>query len=166
MTTEILRGYIMEYGLFAVIGIIFVEYMGLPGYPGAVALPAIGMISGSGLLSLPIAVVASLVGASIAAAATYFIGFRFSDWVVKVFSKNKKFNKFYGKLQKYLEEKGSVVFFVMRLIPICRVLSSPICGILRCDFKKYYSLSCLGNLVYIAVNILVGFVPVYLYLHP
>ena len=166
MAAELLQGYIVEYGLFAVLGIIFIEYIGLPGYPGAVALPAIGMVSGSGLLSLPMAVVASFLGSAIATVVTYFIGFQFSDWVLKIFAKNKKFQVFYTKLQRYLEEKGSVVFLVMRLIPICRVLSSPICGILRCDFKKYCTLSFIGNMIYIIVNILVGFVPVYFYLNP
>ena len=165
MTIELLQGYIIEHGLMAVLGLIFVEYTGLPGYPGAVVLPAIGMISGGGLLSLPMAMGAAFIGASIATIVAYFFGFQFADWVMKRFAKNKKFNQFYIKLQKYLEEKGSVAFFIMRLIPICRVLSSHICGILRCDFKKYFILSSIGNAVYIGANILIGFMPIYLHLN-
>ena len=43
-----------QYGLFLVCGVIFCEYMNLPGFPAGVIMPCIGVLIAQSSLSLPL----------------------------------------------------------------------------------------------------------------
>ena len=48
-----------QYGLFLVCGVIFCEYMNLPGFPAGVIMPCIGVLIAQSSLSLPLTLVLS-----------------------------------------------------------------------------------------------------------
>ena len=49
-----------QYGLFLVCGVIFCEYMNLPGFPAGVIMPCIGVLIAQSSLSLPLTLVLSV----------------------------------------------------------------------------------------------------------
>ncbi|MEG0852715.1 MAG: VTT domain-containing protein [Angelakisella sp.] len=157
MTIEIIQNYIIENGVWMLVLFVAMEYLGLPGYPGGIILPAIGIMSRMGLVPLHTGVIIALIVGSITMVGVYLVGLKFSQWSVTKLSQNQKFAKSYARMQELIRKYGAPSIFVVRLIPVVRTFGSIIAGILGMEWRCYCIYSFLGNLVYTLCAIGLGY---------
>lgn len=157
MSLEIIKTYIEAHGMWMLALLVALEYLGLPGYPGGIMLPAIGVMSRFGLIQLQMSVIVALAAGSITMAAVYLVGLRFGRWSSNKLSGNEKFSRSYNYVKKLSEKYGSPAIFVVRLLPVVRTFGSVVAGMLGMNWRGYCVYSFAGNLIYTLCAVGIGY---------
>lgn len=157
MSIEIIEAYIEANGIWMLALLVALEYLGLPGYPGGIMLPAIGVMGHFGFIELPMGILVALVAGSVTMVAVYLVGLKFGSWSSRRFSKNEKFSRSYAYVQKLTEKYGSPAIFVVRLLPVVRTFGSVVAGMLGMNWRSYCIYSFAGNLVYTLCAVGLGY---------
>lgn len=161
MNMEILMNYFSQYGLIVFFIIIFLEYLNVPGLAAGIVMPLAGVWAaneGIGFFTaIFISVIAGLLGSLVLYAIARIGGEIFLKKLINKFpSQEKTIN---NKLD-YLRQKGSVGFFVSKLIPMARTLIEIPAGVLKIDFMKYFCSAGLGifvwNLIFVGSGYIFG----------
>lgn len=148
MTVEIIQNYLETNGIWMLAVLVALEYLGLPGYPGGIILPAIGVMSRFGFLSVYTGTVIALVAGSATMVAVYLVGLKCSTWSATKLADNEKFARSHAYLWRLTNKYGAVSIFLVRLIPVVRTFGSIVAGILGMDWRPYCLYSFAGNLLY------------------
>ncbi|MEG1777712.1 MAG: VTT domain-containing protein [Angelakisella sp.] len=148
MPIEIIQNYIVQYGLWMLALLVAIEYLGIPGYPGGVTLPVIGIMSRLGLLKPQVGIMIAMAASSVSISAVYIVGFKFSSWSTAKLAGNEKFSKAYAYMRELTDKYGAVSIFAMRLVPMVRTFASMGAGILGMNWRSYLIYSVAGNFVY------------------
>ena len=108
--------YILKYGIIFLFFIVYLEYLNLPGLPGGVILPAIGVLIANNEYSFfgmfIISVLAGVLGSISLYYVGYYVGNPLLEWIKKKFPKAK------GSIDKafdFSKRFGSKGVFVCRL---------------------------------------------------
>lgn len=156
---EILRGYLAQYGYWAVAGTLLLENAGLP-LPGETVLLLASFLAYSEhRLHLPyiiiVAVCAATVGDNIGFAIGHYGGRR-------LLARYKRVLRIPGHVifrgERLFRRYGALTVFVARFIAGLRVIAGPLAGILRMHWKKFAVANFLGAVVWVSVISTVGYV--------
>ncbi|MCL5679799.1 MAG: DedA family protein [Candidatus Marsarchaeota archaeon] len=146
----------VEYGYFAIFGLMLLEGSSLP-VPSEVVLPLAGVLVAQHTLSFVPAYLAALLGSIGGLAIDYYIGYFLGKDVVykhlKVFRiKQEQLDAF----DKWFDENGVASVFFTRFIPVFRTIMSLPAGFAKMPQKKFYAYSILGTGIYDIVLIVFG----------
>lgn len=147
---------ISDYGIFAVVVLVFLEYLGIPGYPGGLCLPLVGVLVHFHYLSLPVAFLVCLAASTCACCATYWICSLWDKPIQRFLERHASFRKNFDKAKGIIDRHGPKGLFVSRMMPVVRAMISIPAGVFRMEFAPYLLYSVLGSSVYILGTIWVG----------
>ena len=144
--------YILKYGIIFLFFIVYLEYLNLPGLPGGVILPAIGVLIANNEYSFfgmfIISVLAGVLGSISLYYVGYYVGNPLLEWIKKKFHKAFDFSKRFGS-------KG---VFVCRLLPVVRTIVSLISGTVKEDIVEFTIYSTFGIAIWNLVFIFGGYI--------
>ena len=148
----------------AVFILVFLEYLGIPGYPGGLILPAIGILGRMELIGPFKGFLLALVSSGLAMALMYWVGRKSGDWVRRRFGQKKRFMELYDRLAGLNDRYGVRGQVLIRMMPVIRTFSSVVSGMLGADFWPYWIYSMVGNCIYSGVVIALGYYETNLFL--
>ncbi len=148
---------IYEYGLFAMILIIFLEYSCFP-VSSEIVLPFSGAFASLRCISFITVVILSVIAGLAGTSVCYFIGrkggTRIIDKIKKHFPKSEKgFNASFEKFEKY----GGYIVCFGRLVPLCRTYIAFIAGTSGQNYRQYITFSLFGITVWNSILIGLGY---------
>ncbi len=153
--------YLRSYGAVAIMVIVFLEYMNLPGFPAGVIMPLAGVWASHGEIGfftvMVITIIAGLAGSWVTYFLGYFIGGPLLEKWQEKFPKQKPVIE---KAMNYVQQRGYWGLFVGKLIPMLRTLIPIPAGVLRMKFSGYTLYSLFGiaiwNFVYVGAGYYLG----------
>ena len=151
-----MQSLIAEYGIFAVAVLVFLEYLGIPGYPGGLCLPLVGVLVHFHYLSLPTAFFVCLAASSCACCATYWVCSLWNAPIQRFVDHHPAFRKNFNKAKGIIDRHGPKGLLVSRMMPVVRAMISIPAGLFRMSFGPYLFYSMLGSSVYILGTIWLG----------
>lgn len=148
---------ITKYGYFAIFSLMALEGASIP-IPSEVVMPLVGLFSSKGMLSLPFAFLAGILGSAVGLAVDYYIAYFVGKDIVY-----KHLQKFHIKKQsldafdKWFERNGVAAVFITKFIPLIRTLVSFPAGFARMSKAKFFGYSLLGSAIWNIVLMLFGY---------
>ena len=139
MTIYELQNILSQYGLYVLVGLVFVEYLSVPKFPRGIALPFIGALSAS--------VIASLL--------VYALGYLLPQPAMRFYSSRQKGIERFQNVEKMMKRYGKLTLLRCRLYSVYRTFVSIPAGILRMNFWGYLLSTIVGNGLHVAA--VVGF---------
>ena len=150
--------YILRYGLIFLFLIVYLEYLNLPGLPGGVILPAIGILIANNSYSFFgvffISVLAGVLGSITLYYVGYYVGNPLIEWIKKKFPKTQTSIE---KVYNFSKRFGSKGVFICRLLPVVRTIVSLISGTLKEDIVEFTIYSAFGIGIWNLIFILGGY---------
>ena len=147
--------YILKYGIIFLFFIVYLEYLNLPGLPGGVILPAIGVLIANNEYSFFGMFIISVLAGVLGSISLYYVGNPLLEWIKKKFPKAK------GSIDKafdFSKRFGSKGVFVCRLLPVVRTIVSLISGTVKEDIVEFTIYSTFGIAVWNLVFIFGGYI--------
>ena len=146
-----------HYGYAGIFVLMVLEAASLP-IPSEVVLPAIGILSASGILNPFLAFVVALAGAAIGMAIDYYIAYYLGKEVVykhlRIFHvKQESLDAF----DAWFSRNGDFSVFVTRMLPVIRGLINFPAGFARMNIRKFYAYSVAGTMIWFALLIAFGY---------
>jgi membrane-associated protein len=159
---ELLRVWVEQMGpwlYLLLFGVVFCE-TGLvitPFLPGDSLLFAVGAVTASTHLSLPLVFVALSGAAILGDAVNYYIGYRIGP---KVFTseKSRLFNrKHLLRTQQFYEQYGGKTIILARFIPIIRTFAPFVAGIGKMGYPRFALYNVVGGVAWVLLCLLAGY---------
>ncbi|MCQ2968777.1 MAG: DedA family protein [Clostridium sp.] len=151
--------YILKYGIIFLFFIVYLEYLNLPGLPGGVILPAIGVLIASNKYSFFGMFIVSVLAGVLGSISLYYVGYYLGnpllEWIKKKFPKTQKS---IDKAFAFSKRFGSKGVFVCRLVPVVRTIVSLISGTVKEDIVEFTIYSALGISIWNLVFIFGGYI--------
>ena len=147
--------YILKYGIIFLFFIVYLEYLNLPGLPGGVILPAIGVLIANNEYSFFGMFIISVLAGVLGSISLYYVGNPLLEWIKKKFPKAK------GSIDKafdFSKRFGSKGVFVCRLLPVVRTIVSLISGTVKEDIVEFTIYSTFGIAIWNLVFIFGGYI--------
>ena len=94
------------WGAPAVLILVFLEYLGIPGYPGGLILPAIGVLGRMELMGPFKGFLLAMAASGVAMALMYWVGRKSGDWVRRHFGRKQRFMELYDRLVRFNDRYG------------------------------------------------------------
>ena len=157
MNVTNVMNFIEQYGSVVICILVFVEYLNIPGYPGGITIPAVGVMMKMNLIGIPFGFILVLISSVIAYMFVYFICYLIKDRIHDFFTKTDRRKKSYGFTLGFIEKYGNIGLFIARLIPVARTLISIPSGLMGMKIRPYFLYSLLGTVVYTIVNLGIGY---------
>lgn len=153
----LLSSFISHYGYAAIFGLMALEGSSLP-IPSEVVLPLAGLFAAKGILNLPFAFLAALLGSIVGLGVDYYIGYYLGKDVVykhlKAFHiKKESLDAF----DEWFARNGFAAVFLSRFIPLLRTLMSFPAGFARMPQRRFFAYSITGCIIYDFVLIYFGY---------
>lgn len=145
-----------QYGLLVVFGLLFAEYLNLPGFPATPILMAIGAWARYQHVLVP-AFVVSVIGAQIGTMFLYGVGRLFGNVIMDKYY--KRFPKHQEKINRYVERidnEGPHVLTIVRLIPVVRTIITIPAGMVKVDVRHFFWYSFIGITIWNGLFIFAG----------
>ena len=134
-----------QYGLLLVCGVIFCEYMNLPGFPAGVIMPCIGVLIAQSSLSLPLTLVLSVASGLLGSLVIYGLCYWGGEPIMeKLFGKSRKFRSFVQKCHEFIDAQHGRGLALCRIIPMLRTIVSIPAGLIRMPVKWFVGWSAIG----------------------
>jgi membrane-associated protein len=155
---DVLRGYLAQYGYWAVGATLLLENAGVP-VPGETILLLASFLAFSEQeLRLPyiivVGVCAAVLGDNLGFALGYRGGRALFERYLHIFP---WFRPAVARGERLFEQYGSVTIFFARFLFGLRVLAGPLAGVLRMSWKKFALFNVLGALVWVTVISAIGY---------
>lgn len=145
------------WGAAAVFLLVFLEYLGIPGYPGGLILPAIGILGRMELIGPFQGFLLAMISSGLAMALMYGVGCQWGGWIRKHLEQKKRWLEWYDRLVRFNDRYGVRGQVLIRMMPVIRTFSSIVSGMLGADFWPYWFYSMVGNGIYSGVVIALGY---------
>lgn len=156
---NVVLDYISKYGLIFLFGIVYLEYLSLPGVPSGVIMPAGGILVANGDYSFIFIFLISIIAGMLGSLTLYFIGYYIGnsalDWVYNKYSKTRPS---IDKILNYFNKFGDKGIFICRLFPVARTLVSLIAGTTRTNIKNFIIYSVFGMAIWNSLFIIIGYI--------
>lgn len=146
------------YGLFLVFLFVFIEYLGIPGFPSNIVMPAAGLLVSFHSFTFLSVLFISVLGALASSLLMYAIGRIFGvkalDFSERKF---KKMTPLFQKTNRVVENYGDKSVFIARMIPVARTFISVIAGSFKISFIRFVTYSTIGITIWNFVLIFCGY---------
>lgn len=160
MTSTLIQ-FIQEYGYIAILLLIFVENI-FPPIPSEVVLVFGGFMTTQAKLSIPLVILFATIGATLGAAALYFLGRLLSrERIKKLFS--GKFGRAVHlnpndvlKAESWFKRYEYKAVLICRCVPIVRSLISIPAGMAKMKPIPFFALTILGTAVWNTILVFIG----------
>lgn len=145
------------YGYIIIFVIVFLEYLGIPGFPSNLIMPAAGLfIVTTGMNFIPVLII-SVAAAICASYLVYVLGYRFGFKIIAWGSKRyKKLGTMTQKINGYVEKHGNKSVMIARVIPVARTLISLVAGTFQVPPVTFGVYSVMGIITWNALLIVSG----------
>jgi membrane protein DedA with SNARE-associated domain len=157
LSLETIQALASQYGYLAVFVGILLENLGLP-LPGETITIVGGFLAGSGELNYWLVLGSAAMGAFIGGIGGYFVG-KYGGWKL-VLAISKIFRIQEIQLEeiktKFSENAVKAVFFG-RFIPLIRIVSSPMAGIVEMPVGRFLAVNLVGALTWASVMTTIAF---------
>ncbi len=158
MTAETFFQLFHQYGLILVCGVVFCEYMNLPGFPAGVIMPCIGVLIAQSELSLPLTIVLSVASGVLGSLAIYGLCYWGGEPIMeKLFGRSAKFQSLVRRCHEFIEVQHGRGLALIRVIPCLRTIVSIPAGLIRMPVKWFVGWSAAGIAVWNTALISVGY---------
>jgi membrane protein DedA with SNARE-associated domain len=152
-----ITAFIGSYGYFAIFILMAMESSTLP-VPSEVVLPLAGLFVEKGLLNLPMAFIAALLGAIVGSMIDYAIGYYIGKDIVykhlRLFHiKKESLDNF----DRWFEKNGIAAVFFTRLVPVVRTVVNFPAGFARMNLKEFLAYSIAGLIIWDIVLMAFGY---------
>ncbi|WP_367671985.1 DedA family protein [Buchnera aphidicola] len=145
--------------LILVILITFLESLAIVGLllPGIVLMTSIGTLIGNGKLSFYSAWITGMIGCLIGDYLSYYIGWKFKNWIytIKIFQKNIHL---FQNIKKKINQYSMITIIFGKLIGPTRPLIPMISGMLNLPMKKFVLPSFISCIIWPAVYFIPGII--------
>ena len=148
---------ISAHGVWIVFLLALIEYLNIPGYPGGLAVPAVGVLAASGHMNLLSGFLSVSLAGLAGSALVYFIAARFSGFTERLINNHPSLKKSYDRSSDWIENYGNRGLVLARLIPVIRTFISIPAGLFQMKFPAYLFYSFVGNLLYCTYVIALGY---------
>ncbi len=153
--------YLRSYGAVAIMVIVFLEYLNLPGFPAGVVMPLAGFWASHGGISFAAVMGLSILAGLMGSWVLYFVGRAFGapllDHWKKKFPRQKPV---IDRALQFVQKRGYWGLFIGKLIPVLRTLVPIPAGVIRMDFARYTVFSAMGvavwNLAFVGAGYFFG----------
>ncbi len=145
-----------QYGLLVVFGLIFCEYLNLPGFPATPILMGIGAWARYEGMLIP-AFIVSIIAAQFGTMVLYGVGRGFGKVMMERYY--RKFPKHEVKINKYvdrIDNEGPHILTIVRLIPVFRTLITIPAGMVKVDIRHFFWYSMIGIAIWNGLFLFVG----------
>lgn len=159
MDVNAVMDYLSQYGVFFIFGIVFLEYLNLPGLPAGIIMPLAGFWISQAEFSFPFVLALTVIAGVLGSWVLYFIGRYGGNFVLTKYC--KKFPKqgdYINDKLDYLRDKGGIGVFISRLIPVARTIIAIPAGVLKMDFMKFTVYSAGGIFLWNSAFIAAGYI--------
>lgn len=157
LSLETIQSLATQYGYLAVFVGILLENLGIP-LPGETITIVGGFLAGSGELNFWLVLGSAASGAFIGGIGGYFVG-KYGGWKL-ILAGSKVFRIQEVQLEeiktKFSENAVKAVFFG-RFIPLIRIFSSPMAGVVEMPFGKFIGVNLAGALTWASVMTTLAF---------
>lgn len=157
LSLETIQSLANQYGYLAVFVGILLENLGIP-LPGETITIVGGFLAGSGELNYWLVLGSAAMGAFIGGIGGYFVG-KYGGWKL-ILAGSKVFRIQEVQLEeiktKFSENAVKAVFFG-RFIPLIRIFSSPMAGVVEMPFGKFIGVNLAGALTWASVMTTLAF---------
>ena len=155
---DVLRGYLAQYGYWAVGATLLLENAGVP-LPGETILLLASFLAFSEQeLRLPYIIVVGVCAAVLGDNLGFVLGYRggrpLFERYLHIFP---WFRPAVAQGERLFEQYGSVTIFFARFLFGLRILAGPLAGVLRMSWKKFALFNVLGALVWVTVISIIGY---------
>jgi membrane-associated protein len=155
---EILQGYFSRYGYWTVGVVLLLENAGIP-VPGETVLLVAGFLSYSQHeLRLPYIILMGVCAATLGDNLGYTIGYYGGRPLLE------RYKRFFHVSTQHIErgerlfqQHGTVTVFFARFVFGMRIITGPLAGVLRMDWKKFALFNFLGAVLWVSVIASVGY---------
>lgn len=155
MTIYELQNILSQYGLYVLVGLVFVEYLSVPKFPRGIALPLVGVFARMGIFSLKYGFIGALSASVIASLLVYALGYLLPQPAMRFYSSRQKGIERFQNVEKMMKRYGRLTLLRCRLYSVYRTFVSIPAGILRMNFWGYLLSTIVGNGLHVAA--VVGF---------
>ena len=145
MTIYELQNILSQYGLYVLVGLVFIEYLSIPGFPRGVAVPLVGILSRMGVFSPEYGFIGALAAALVASLLVYALGYGFPYPAMRFYSRRKKGAGRFQTVEKIMKRYGKLALLRCRIYSPYRTFISIPAGILRMNFLGYFFSTLVGN---------------------
>jgi membrane protein DedA with SNARE-associated domain len=117
-------------------------------FAGAITLPAIAAAHGVEPMSLWMVGLAGAIGCNLGSIAAYFVG----AWLGRPFLERTRWVRFFvtphelARVDRWFEERGAIVVFAARLLPVVRTFIALPAGIARMNHVRFHVYTFVGSL--------------------
>ena len=142
-----LQQFLITASYLGIAGMLFVETGFLVGFflPGDSLLVTAGILAAHGTLSLPLVVVAGVIGAVAGDSAGYFIGEKTGPRIFRR-PKSRFFNPDNVKrAQAYFDRYGAKTLILARFIPVVRTFAPLLAGVAKMPYGRFLSYNVVGG---------------------
>ena len=153
--------YFNQYGYLFLIGIVFLEYLNLPGLPAGIILPAVGIMAKMNGMSFGWSLILSIISGLIGSLVLYWGGYYLGNPVIETCG--IKFPRSVAAIEsskQYVNKYGNKGILISRMIPVARTLISLIAGVFRINIFSFLFYSTIGisiwNFTFIYAGYLCG----------
>jgi membrane protein DedA with SNARE-associated domain len=157
LSLETIQALASQYGYLAVFVGILLENLGIP-LPGETITIVGGFLAGSGELNYWLVLASAAMGAFIGGIGGYFVG-KYGGWKL-ILAASKIFRIQEVQLEeiktKFSENALKAVFFG-RFIPLIRIVSSPMAGVVEMPIGKFLAVNLLGAVTWASVMTTLAF---------
>ncbi|MGH7246041.1 MAG: DedA family protein [Candidatus Levyibacteriota bacterium] len=153
---------IQSLGYFGVSILMTLESALIP-IPSEITLPFAGFLAQKGVFSLPLAILAGVIGDTFGTMILYAIGYFLEETVIlKFLDRYGKFFLFsrneYTKIMQWLSRKGAIIITISKLLPGFRTIIGLPAGLSEIPFYKALFYTLIGSLIWCTLFVYSGFV--------
>lgn len=155
---ELLRGFLLQYGYWAVAIALLLENTGLP-VPGETILLLGSFLAFSeGQLQLPWIIVVGIASATLGDNIGFFVGLRGGRPLLNRYRQWFRISKeAIANGERVFQRYGPATIFFARFVAGLRVIAGPLAGILRMEWRRFAIYNFLGATVWVTVIATVGY---------
>lgn len=155
----LLRGYLAEYGYWAIALALLLENSGLPVPGETVLLLASFLAYSEHKLHLPDVIVVGVCAATLGDNIGFLLGHFGGRPLLHRYQKTFRIrDEVIAKGERLFERHGAVTVFFARFVAGLRVVAGPLAGVLRMHWKKFFIANFLGALLWVTTISLVGYI--------
>lgn len=164
ITVYELQELIGQYGIFVMAALVFMEYLGVPGYPGGVSLPLAGVLVHLGVFPFLWGFLVCLGAAVVAFTITYSVCAVWNGPIERFFAKKPKRMARFQQAQSFIDRYGNKGIFLCRMLPVVRAIISIPAGLFKMNFVSYLFYSVTSTAIYVAGTMGVGYLLMQLFM--
>ncbi|MGL4338556.1 MAG: DedA family protein [Turicibacter sp.] len=165
MDMQMVLEYFSMYGALFLFGIVFLEYMNLPGLPAGIIMPAAGILVAGADMKFSTALIISVIAGMMGSYVLYFLGYFLGNLLQDKYAfKYPKLQESLDKAIEFTDKHGNKGVFIARLLPVVRTIIALTAGMFKMKFWPFTLYSIFGITIWNFAFIYAGYAFGYLFL--